>query len=226
MTPVRRRALQAAAGLVTATILWFGLPAVLRTLDFFRVRKVEVYGARYLSGPELVSAMGVPSTASVFDPTEAWRDDVAALEGIESVEIRRRLPGTLRVTVREAEPVGLVSHQGTLSLVDARGTVLPFLPSRAAPDLPILAGPQVAGVVARIRAINPDLYAELVTVARVRGHVVLEAGARRLLVRTDASVEEIQNMAAVAQEMARNGQGWRELDGRFSGIVVVRGMGG
>ena len=227
MSPFRRRVVPAAAGLGIGLIVWFGLPAVLRTLDFFRVRRVEVYGTRYLSGPELVRAMGVPGSASVFDATEPWRDGVAALEGIESVAISRRLPGTIRVTVREAEPVALVSHDGVLALVDARGTVLPFLPSRAAPDLPVVAaGAQVAGVVARIKAINPELFAELVTVARVRGHVVLEAGSRRLLVRTDASVEEIQNMAAVAQELARTGQGWRELDGRFAGIVVVRGMGG
>lgn len=222
-----RRALQASTVLVVALVAWFGLPAVLRTLDFFRVRRVEVYGARYLSGSELVSAMGIPSSASVFDARVPWRDGVAALEGIESVDIGRRLPGTVRVTVRESEPVALVPHEGALALVDARGRVLPFLPSRAASDLPILvSGPQVAGVVARIRAVNPELYAELVTVARVRGHVVLEAGARRLLVRTDASVEEIQNMAAVAQELARSGQPWRELDGRFAGLVVVRGMGG
>jgi cell division septal protein FtsQ len=225
--PSTRRALQAVAVLVVGLVVWFGLPAVLRTLDFFRVRRVEVYGARYLSGPELVSAMGIPGSASVFDASGPWRNGVAALEGIESVEISRRLPGTVRVTVRESEPVGLVSHEGTLALVDARGTVLPFLPARAAPDLPILAaGPQVAGVVARIKAVHPELYADLVTVARVRSHVVLEAGPRRLLVRTDASVEEIQNMAAVAQELARAGQAWRELDGRFAGIVVVRGMGG
>src|SRR5690606_14125087 len=134
---------------------------------------------------------------SVFDATRPWRDGVAGLEGIESVEVARRLPGTVRVTVRESEPVALVSHEGTLALVDARGTVLPFRPSRAAPDLPILAGgPQAVGVVARIKAVNPELYADLVTVARVRSHVVLEAGPRRLLVRSDASVEEIQNMAA------------------------------
>ncbi|MFN2317277.1 MAG: cell division protein FtsQ/DivIB [Gemmatimonadales bacterium] len=227
MNRIRRRALQVVAVLVVGLVAWFGLPAVLRTLDFFRVRRVEVYGARYVSGPELVSAMGIPSSASVFDATGPWQDGVAALEGIESVEIARRLPGTIRVTVREAEPVALVSHEGALALVDARGTVLPFLPARVAADLPILtAGPRVAGVVARIKAIHPELYAELITVARVRGHVVLEAGPRRLLVRTDASVEEIQNMAAVAQELARNGQTWRELDGRFSGLVVVRGMGG
>lgn len=227
MSRVGRRALQAAAALVVALVVWFGLPAVLRTLDFFRVRRVEIHGIRYLSGPELVSAMGIPSSASVFDATGPWRDGVAALVGIESVAIARRLPGTIRVTVREAEPVGLVPHEGTLALVDGRGTVLPFRPARAAVDLPILvAGPRVAGVVARIRAIDPELYADVVTVARVRGHVVLEAGPRRLLVRTDASVEEIQNMAAVAQELARNGQAWRELDGRFSGMVVVRGMGG
>lgn len=227
MTPRRRRLLVAGAGLALLLVAWFGVPAVLRRLDFFRVRRVEVIGARYLSGAEVAQALGLPAGASVFDDTDPWQARVAALEGVESAEVGRRLPGTLRVRLREAEAVALAAHEGRLALVDARGRLLPFDPTRAPPDLPVLDDPvRLAGVVARIRSVDPALFAELVRASRVRDHVVLEAGSRRLLMRLDASVEEIQNMAAVAGVLVARQQAWRELDGRFAGLVVVRGLGG
>lgn len=227
MSPRRRQALLAVAGAILLLGIWFALPKLLRQVDFFRVRRVEVLGARYLSGPEVVEALGLPEGASIFDDTGPWQERVAALGGVRSAEVGRRLPGTLRVRVQESEPVALASHEGRMALVDARGAILPFDPTRVPPDLPLVSDPErLAGVVARIRAVDPALYDELVQATRVRDHVVLEAGSRRLLVRLDASVEEIQNMAAVAGELAARGQGWRELDGRFDGLVVVRGLGG
>lgn len=222
-----RRLGAAAIGVVAVAVVGLTIGAGMRRLDFFRVRKVEVYGTKYLSGPEVVAAMDLPASASVFDRTDSWRDRVAVMPGVVEAEVGRRLPGTLRVRLREAEPVGLAPHEGRLVLLDARGAVLPFDPTRVAPDLPVLpVDDAVAGVVGRLKAVDPALYAELVSAARRRGDVVLEAGPHRLLLRIDASVEEMQNMAAVAQDLAARGQRWRELDGRFRGIVVVRGLGG
>jgi hypothetical protein len=52
--------------------------------------------------------------------------------------------------------------------------------------------------------------------------VVLEAGGRRLWFRPDATSEEMHAVMAVAQDLARKGRSYAELDGRFAGQVVVR----
>jgi hypothetical protein len=56
----------------------------------------------------------------------------------------------------------------------------------------------------------------------VRRDVVLEMGARRLLLRGDAGPEVIQGVALVAQHLAARGRTYAELDARFLGQVVVR----
>lgn len=224
LTP--RRALLAGLGLALVALAWFGVPPLMREVAFFRVRRVEILGSRYLPGTDIVGVMALRAEASIFDPVEPLEARVFAVIGVREVAISRRLPGTLRVTIRESDPVALTEREGRLVLMDERGRILPFDPTRVAPDLPVApADPEVAGLVARIREVDPALYADLVSVALVRQDVILDAGPRRLLLRPDASAEVIQNMAAVAQDLATRGQAWRELDGRFADRVFVRGLG-
>jgi len=222
----RRRLLLGAGIAGGVALLWFGAPPLLRRASFFQVRRVEILGTRYLPGDTIVTAMALRDGASVFDPTAPLEDRVFAVVGVREVEVSRRLPGTLRVRIRESEPVALTPEDGTLALVDERGWVLPFDPTRSPADLPIApADPGVAGLLARVRQAAPELFATLLSGTRVRDHVVLETADRRLLLRAEASAEVILDMVAVAQDLARKGQAFRELDGRFIGRVFVRGLG-
>jgi len=222
----RRRLLQGVGLLGLVGIAWFGAPPLLRRAAFFEVRRVEIVGTRYLPGETIVASMELRAGASVFDPTTPLEDRVFALIGVREVEISRRLPGTLRVRIRESDPVALSATDGQLVLIDERGWVLPFDPTRSPADLPIAtADPGVAGLLARVRQAAPELFAALLTGERVRDHVVLETADRRLLLRAEASVEVIQDMMAVAQDLTSKGREFRELDGRFGGRVYVRGIG-
>ncbi|MDZ4673786.1 MAG: FtsQ-type POTRA domain-containing protein [Gemmatimonadota bacterium] len=222
----RRRVLLAGAVAALAATSWFGGPPFLRKVAFFEVRRVEVLGTRYLAGDTIVTAMALLPRASVFDPVEPLEARVFALIGVREVAISRRLPGTLRVWIQESEPVALSPDDGRLVLVDERGWVLPFDPTRFPADLPIApADPGVAGVLARVRQADPGLFAALLSGAREQDHVVLETADRRLLLEFDASTEVIQDMMAVAQNLTRLGRTYRELDGRFAGRVYVRGIG-
>jgi cell division protein FtsQ len=127
-------------------------PRALRRLDFFRVRRVEVAGARYLVGTEVVAALGLRPGASLFDDVEPVRRAALKVRGVRAASVSRRWPGTLVLKVKEAEPVALTQLEQGLALVDERGRVLPFDPTRAPADLPVAeADPVVARVVGRIR---------------------------------------------------------------------------
>jgi hypothetical protein len=76
-----------------------------------------------------------------------------------------------------------------------------------------------------VRQAAPELFASLLSGARQQDHVVLETAGRRFLLRAEASAEVILDLMAVAEELTRQGQEFRELDGRFAGRVYVRGMG-
>lgn len=206
----------------------FGGPALGRQLEFFRVRRVEFVGMRYQKPSAALAALELQRTASVFDNLDLLARRAARIPGVEQAEVERRFPGTLIVRVRESAPVALVPRaRGRLALMDSAGRVLPFDPAYSAPDLPIVARVEarVGQLLRRMQQVDPALFARVATAARLGNDVALIVDGRRVLLRSDASAEEMRAVMAVAQDLARKGEAYAELDGRYSGYVVVRGAG-
>lgn len=213
-------------GLLLVVLLWFGAPRLLRGLAFFRVSRVEVRGIRNLRADEIVKRLPVPAGMSIFDDLAPIQQAADSLKGLDQVRVGRRLPSTLVVTVKEAEPVALVMKTGKLQLVSESGSVLGFDPTVGAPDLPVIrqADSLVAGLLARVRDADPTFFASVSEGWRTGDDVVLEVEGQRYLFRPDAPAEVIRAVMAVRQDLAKSKKGrrWAELDGRFAGQVVVR----
>lgn len=220
---MRRRVFLAALLVALPLAAWGGF-RFLRSLTFFQVRRVELVGGRYLHAPDIAKAMAVPRGTSIFDGTSGFARKVAALEGVASAEVSRRLPGTLRVTITEVEPVALIQKGGRLLLVDAAGRPLPFNPTLPAADLP-LADPDsaVAGLLARARELGPGIFGRIERAVLLRRDIGLELEHGRLLFRAGAPVDDLRNVFLVADLLAQQGRAWQELDGRFLPHVIVRG---
>lgn len=212
------------AALIGGAALWFAAPAVLRHVEFFRVRRVEMQGLQYLDAAKVIAAARLSPTASVFDDPDAITQRVRALPGVKDAQVGRRLPGTLRIRLEEAEPVALTPKGDRLAMVDAQGAVLPFDPLASAPSLPVLigGGALVAGALARTRDYDPGLYARIDAAWRVGPDVVFEVAGRWLWFDPQLTAEDIRAVTAVEQALARQGRPYAELDGRFAGQVVVR----
>jgi cell division septal protein FtsQ len=222
-----RYALQVLGGLAGAALLWYVTPSVLRRLEFFRVRRVEIAGIQYLAPAQITAALGLDDRASVFDDLLEAGSGLRALPGVRSAVVSRRLPGTLEIVVEEAVPVALAPRGVSLTLLDSNGSVLPFDPAATAPDLPIAASADssVARVLARIRAHAPALFSRIEAARRVKDDVVLELDGRRFWFGPAATAEDIRAVTAVAEDLARQGRDYGELDGRFAGQVIVRWAG-
>ena len=220
---MKKRLLLGALAVVLLAGVIFGGRVLLRKLAFFSVRRIELAGARYLTATQVAAALNLPERTSIFDATGPLVQRVASLPGVLEVKISRRLPGALRITVREAEPVALADRGGHLVLLDSTGMALPFDPTAPAADLP-LADPDsgVAGLLARVKDGDPDLFAQVQRAQRVRQDVALELESGRLLLRVGASSDEIRDLSTVAELLARQGRSWRELDGRYPPRVIVR----
>jgi cell division septal protein FtsQ len=219
-----RRALWIFGGGAGALALWLGLPQVLRHLEFFRVRRVEIVGLQYLDAAKVMGAARIAPHASVFDDHEPVAGRLRALAGITGAEVDVRAPGTLRIVLNEAEPVALTPRGNRLAMVNERAEVLPFDPLRSAPDLPVLVGGGrlVAGALARAKEFDPGLFARIDAAWRVGPDVVFEVGGRWYWFVPGLTQEDIRAVTAVEQALARQGRVYRELDGRFAGQVVVR----
>ena len=218
---------KALAALVGGAALWLGGPLLLRQIDFFRVRQIEISGARYLAPKTVTDALALRRNASVFDRVGPLEHRLESLGGVEQVEIGRRLPGTLTLTVRETPPVALIQRKGALTPVDDRGRVLPYDPAQTVPDLPVAASADsgLTRVLATVQEADPVLFARIVSGARVKDDVVLDLDGQRFWFTAGATTEDIRAVTAVAQDLARQQRPYRELDGRFSGQVIVRWAG-
>jgi cell division septal protein FtsQ len=206
-------------------VVWLGAPPLLRGLEFFRVRRVEITGLQYLEPSKLIAALRLSPRASVFDDPAPLTRRVQALPGITSAEVGRHVPGTLLVEVNEAVPVGLALRGDAVAMMDAGGRVLPFDPVASAPDLPLAAAadPVVARMLGLVRDSDLDLFGRIDAAWRVGPDVVLSVDGRRLWFGARASAEDIRAVMAVAQALIRQGRPYQELDGRFAGQVIVRG---
>src|SRR5690606_3894107 len=178
--------------------LWFGLPALARKMEFFRVRRVEFIGMRYLSPETTLEAPELPAGLNVFDDLEPFAERARGIPGVAAASDRR----------------------GRLVLMDSAGRVLPYDPRRTAPELPVASGPDavVAGLLRRMQSLDPGLFGRIDGAARAGDDVVLLMGGRRVLFRPDASFEEMRAVKAVAEDLARKGATYAELDGRYAEI--------
>ena len=213
-----------AFALVVSSPLWGRV--ALRPFDFFAVRRVELMGVRFLAPEVVTGALGLRREASVWDRLGPLVSRVRGLGGVAEVTVSRRLPSTLRVTVREVEPVALAAGDDGMIPVGVDGRPLPYDPARVAVDVPVIERPETALVaaLAAVRAADPTLFAEIAAARRERGGSVeldLEGRGRiRLGMPVDPAV--VRAVAAVERDLGARSQPWRELDGRFAGWVVVR----
>jgi cell division septal protein FtsQ len=225
--PRVRLVLQLLGAFAVIGLTWYAGPRLLRRLEFFRIRRVEIAGLQYLAPATVMRALGLDSRSSVFDELSLAAAQLRELPGVESAELRRRLPGTLEIVLEEAVPVALTPRSAGMALLDSTGKVLPFDPAASAPDLPITATPDrvVARVLASVLLNEPVLFARIRTAWRVQDDVILDLDGPQLWLSPAVTAEDIRAVMAVAQDLARQGRNYRELDGRFAGQVIVRRAG-
>jgi cell division septal protein FtsQ len=241
---VRRGRVAAAAALVlgaagaAAFPLWG--PPVLREVPWFAAVRIEVAGTRLLAPDEAVALSGVRIGDNVWTEPDAWVAALKAHPVVEDAAVERRLPGTLRIRIREKRPVALV-RAGTLRPATAAGEVLPVDPVRAPLDLPVLAGalPDTAtrvadaamrtllaeagrlaaldpALLARVSELHPDAGGARLVLSAPRADVVLPAGAE------DVRLTYVRAVLADLEPRMADLPGRARVDARFADQVVVR----
>lgn len=212
-----------AALLVLTSPLW--APLSMRRMEFFRVRRVEVVGARYLSPSDILSRLHVDTTASVWDPTAPLVARVAAHPEIQSVAIHRKLPGTLVVIVTERVPVALVPTSGGLRAYDARGAQLPIDPTRVTVDAPVLAQRDLPllRLLGQMRTGMPSLYRRVNAVRRTGpSDLLLELAGEPVRVMQNVSLDRLADIDPVEADLKKRQLRVTELDLRFRDQVIAR----
>jgi cell division protein FtsQ len=139
---------------------WVGQAAT--EMSWLRVQHISVHGNQRVHQGEVLGMLdGLKGTNLLTADLEKWRARLFASAWIAEATLRRRLPGTVDVEIREREPAGLARVGTTLLLIDAGGQVIDeYGPRYADCDLPV-----IDGLIADARAVPP-------TIDRARGQLV------------------------------------------------------
>jgi cell division protein FtsQ len=209
----------------------FWAPLLLRRMAFFRVRHVQVVGARHIQPREIVERLGIDTAASVWDPEGPLEARVATHPLVREVHIDRRLPGTLVVRLAEHTPVALVPLPNGFRAYDERGVALPIDPSKSDIDAPILGRPDtgVLRLLGRMRHDAPALYERVSEVQRAGGEVagaprelVLILDSLRVRALADVTLQRLAELPLVEHDLAQRRLRPIELDLRYRDQVIAR----
>jgi len=209
---------------VVASSGWWGRNA-LSALEFFRVHSVEIVGTRYVAPSDVLARLSVDTVSSVWQDLARLEKRVRSHPQVASVDITRRLPGTLIVRITETPPVALVPTGGALRAVDSSGRTLPLDPSTVAIDLPIV--PQRDTVVLRlladVRARDTVLFGRISEARRTgTNEIVLLLATLTVRAGADLSAARLADIHLVEADLARRGARVTELDFRYRDQVIAR----
>lgn len=208
---------------VLAVPVW--APRVLRRMAYFHVHRLEITGAHYLAPRDVAAALHVDTTVSVWDPTAPLEHRLELLPELAHADVRRKLPGTLVVTVTERVPVALVSTQGGMQPLAADGRALPIDPSRVSVDAPVIAQRDTAllRLLGRMKSVMPGFYA---TVSAVRPQDAdawrFELASVPVLAMRDVTLDRLADVLPVERDLATRQLRAAELDLRYRDQVIAR----
>lgn len=227
-SPIFSRKLKLAlAGIIALVALSVPLwaPLAMRRMAFFRVRRIEIVGARYVAPSDILTRLHVDTLVSVWDATAPLVARVESHPEIQHAVVRRKLPGTLVVDVTERVPVALIPSAGGFRVFDERGVVLPIDPARVTVDAPVVMqrDTTVLRLLGAMRVAMPVLYARLSTVrAAGTGELLFELKTQPVRTMHDVSLERLAEIEPVEADLNRRQLRAAEIDLRYRDQVIAR----
>ncbi len=147
---------------IVVAVVSLGLLYSYRSLvlgDYFALNTLEIQGNSRLSSREILeSADLVKGGNTLALSIDAVEDSLSKHPWVAEVSVKRVLPGTLIIGIREKVPAFWILHEGSLHYADARGELIaPVIPGKFAslPTLEVEPGAEDSA------AVLPDLVRSL-----------------------------------------------------------------
>ena len=216
--------------------------SVLARIPYFDVRRVEVVGARWAAPDSLLRLASIARDRSVWDDHADVELRLTAHPLVEEAEIRRSGLHTLRIVVREVEPLALVGVP-ELRATREDGTLLPIDPAGSALDLPLLTvsaelGPdstrvdgeavlRVLKLFGALQRFDPGLTAVTSDFAPTRDKGLMiqlmeSQPARRVALPATIDEKLVRRVRATLADLRGRGIDAELVEARFSDQIVVR----
>jgi cell division protein FtsQ len=130
-----------AAAVAVAAGIYYGAHAVAQA-HTLQVQDIKVRGNQHLAKGEVLAILeGLRGEHILATDLEVWRQRLLGSPWIEYAALRRLLPSTVEVVIRERHPLALARLGSNLYLIDDEGLVIDeYGPNYAQLDLPIVDG--------------------------------------------------------------------------------------
>lgn len=130
------------AALVVVALAAWRVVTLVTESPAFQVSQIAIHGTERLSRGEAMALIGEMRGKNILGlKLPDWRTRLLTSPWVEDAVVRRVLPSTVDVVVRERHPMGIARIGRDLYLVDQHGTVIDaYGPSYADLDLPIIDG--------------------------------------------------------------------------------------
>jgi cell division protein FtsQ len=228
-TPTQRRPRWgrriAAVALLAAIASPFWARPLLSSMEFFRVRRVEVRDARFTPPEEIRRRLKIDNHVLDLErPRAAGGESLPRIAG-EWRQYLAEVPVDARGDGRGASTSALVQGKNGLQAYDAEGRGLPLDPSRTPVDVPLMSRADTALLrfLGQLQVVQRDLFARVNEIRRNgRDELVLDLVNVSVRVRPDISVERLAQVSSVESYLADRQAHARELDFRFRDQVIAR----
>ena len=208
-----------------------------------QISTIRVRGNQHLAQGEVLALLeGLQGQHILATDLDVWRQKLLASPWIEQAALRRVLPSTVEVAIRERRPMALARLGSTLYLVDEGGLVIDeYGPNYAQLDLPILDGlgtnagtgdpsvePARAGLAARVIAslgARPDVLRAVsqIDVTNPNDAVLtLDQDTAQVHVGSEQFLERLQAYLGLASALHARVPDIEYVDLRFADRVYVR----
>ena len=226
---------------MVAYAAWRGA-ALVATAGSLRVTNLTVLGNQRLSTGEVLSLLdGLRGRHILGIDLGEWQQRLQSSAWVEEATLRRVLPATIEVRIRERRPMAIGRVASALYLVDANGVVVDeYGPTYADLDLPMVdgmggAGPgkgvmdearvALAGRVIAGLAARPDLLGKVSLIDVSNAHdavVMLEGDTAMLRLGEEAFVERLQQYLDLGDALRERVAAIDYVDLRFPERLYVR----
>jgi cell division protein FtsQ len=118
-----------------------GLHHYARTTPRFAITDLSVEGTRRLSREDVLGTVGARLGENIFTfDTAAARAKLTASPWVRSADVRRRLPGSIEISISEHHPAALLVVSGRSFLVSEEGLPIKEVSPADPHDLPLITG--------------------------------------------------------------------------------------
>jgi cell division protein FtsQ len=124
-----------------STALALGLHHYARTTPRFAITDLSVEGTRRLSREDILGTVELELGENIFTfDTSAAEGKLRRSPWVRSAQVRRKLPGTIEISVSEHHPAALLVALGTTLLVSEDGVPIKEVAPADPHDLPLITG--------------------------------------------------------------------------------------